>query len=583
VNKLNIDGITLSVLIKEFNGDLEGNFLKKVQMPSNGRFYFEFSHRVLYLSLLSSDCYCCFTHKKEPSPNHPNSFTMFLRKYLNGSRFISCTQLGLDRIMELQLAKRDEFGDIRTYKLFFELMGRNSNLIITDEENRILDSWRKLINDKRSIISGVEYIPYLGSGISIHDLRDKDYNYLSSIFVNSEAKEKVSRIIQNEFQGIGRQNLEEIMYRASIIKSDLVNQMNEEKILILKNVLLDIEGELNDLNLYLYQKEDEKSLLSPVSLVHALDSGYTVKKMVPSEAVELMNGKKRKNTVLNERKLRLKKILEKESRKIESNIIHLENDLQECAVADDLQKKAELIMGNIYKFDPKKNYEIVDVMDWNTGREKRIELNRKYNLSTNTQRMFKKAAKLKRRSGIVNSRISKLSVYLSYLEEINFSLDLAEDESDFSEIKQEMTDAGLIAEKKIIKKGQQKKKMDFTPRSFRCLDFEIVVGKNNRQNDKICRSYSREEFWFHAQKIPGSHVVINSAGRDIPDEVFRTAARLAAYFSKGRTGTKIPVDYTRLKYVKKPKGAAPGFVIYDHFKTITVDPFKNEEELNSEV
>lgn len=550
-------------------------------MPSNGRFYFEFSHKVLYVSLLSSDCYCCFTKKKEPSPNHPNSFTMFLRKYLNGSRFISCTQLGSDRIMELRLSKRDEIGDIRTYRLFFEIMGRNSNLIITDEKNRILESWRKLINDKRSVINGIEYIPYIGSGISLTELKNKDYNYLSSVCEKYSPAEKVSRFIQKEFQGIGKQNLEEILYRTTIDKSDYTEILQDGKILILKKILLDIDNELSDLNLYVYEKEDAKPLLSPMSLIHAIDEGYSVKKMNPSEAVEYVNGSRRKNTVINERKARLRKILEKELGKLESNINNLEKDLLECTKSEELQLKAELIMGSIYKFDPRKNYEIVDVMNWQTGREKRIELNKKFNLNHNAQRMFKKASKLKRRTTIVQKRILKLSKRLAYIEDIIHSVELIEDENDFNEIRQEMIDAGYIVDKNRRKKAQNKKKVS-SPRKFKFMDFEILVGKNNRQNDLICRSHSREEFWFHAQKIPGSHVVINSAGREIPEEVFQIAARLAAYFSKGKTGTKIPVDYTRLKYVKKPKGAAPGFVIYDHFKTLIVNPFKHIEELDSE-
>jgi predicted ribosome quality control (RQC) complex YloA/Tae2 family protein len=331
--------------------------------------------------------------------------------------------------------------------------------------------------------------------------------------------------------------------------------------------------------LYVYLKDDSKTLLSPIPLLYAVDSGYDVKKMMPSEAVEFVNGVKRKSSILSEKKIMFLKILEKEHKKVESNVFNLEKDLLECSKVEDLQFKAELIMGNIYKLNPKKNYEIIDVTDWNTGREKRIELNKKYNLSSNAQRMFKKSSKLKRRKDIVERRISKLSKKLFYIEEIIHSIDLIETEDDLKEIKQEMMESGFIKEKVLKKKGKTPKKITGIPRKFNYMEFEIFVGKNNRQNDRICHTFSREEYWFHAQKIPGSHVVINSAGREIPEDVLNMAARLAAYFSKGKNGTKIPVDYTKLKYVKKPKGAAPGFVIYDNFKTFIVDPMKVLEDI----
>src|SRR6056297_3484177 len=548
-------------------------------MPSSGRFYFEFSHAILFCSLLSSDCYCCLTDKKEASPTHPEGFVMLLRKYLNGGRLKSVAQIGTDRIMRLALTKRDEIGDIIVYSVHLEIMGRNSNLILTDESGMIIDAWKKTITETRSIISGVPYTPYPASGIALTDYPDKGLDFLINHIQQAERSTKIGKFLQSQFQGMGRQNLEEILYRLDLKKNMELSELKDEHILALHEILMTIVDELKEESLYVYEQEEERTLISPMPLLNALERDYRVTKFSPSQAMEYVNRIVRMQSRITEKKGRLLKILEKEIKKTESNIYNLEKDLKESSKAQKIQENAELIMGNIYKFDPKKNYEIVDVTDWQTGQEVRIELDRKYNLATNAQRLFKRAAKLKRRKGVVEKRIRKLNRLVFYLEGVYVAAENAETREELEDIRSEMRDNGLLPKVKPTKRGKGKKEKESSPRRFEYKGFEIVVGKNNKQNDRICHAYSREEFWFHAQKIPGSHVIINSAGREVPQEVMVMAAKLAARFSKGGISTKVPVDYTRLKYVKKPKGSPPGFRLYDNFKTFIVDPVRELDQL----
>jgi len=566
-------------LISEFSKTLGSTYLKKVQMPSSGRFYFEFSHAILFCSLLSSDCYCCLTDKKEASPTHPEGFVMLLRKYLNGGRLKSVAQIGTDRIMRLALTKRDEIGDVIVYKVYFEIMGRNSNLILTDESGMIIDAWKKTITETRSIISGVPYTPYPASGIALTDYPDKGLDFLINHIQQAERSTKIGKFLQSQFQGMGRQNLEEILYRLDLKKNMELSELKDEHILALHEILMTIVDELKEESLYVYEQEEERTLISPMPLLNALERDYRVTKFSPSQAMEYVNRIVRMQSRITEKKGRLLKILEKEIKKTESNIYNLEKDLKESSKAQKIQENAELIMGNIYKFDPKKNYEIVDVTDWQTGQEVRIELDRKYNLATNAQRLFKRAAKLKRRKGVVEKRIRKLNRIVFYLEGVYVAVENAETPEELADIRSEMSDNGLLPKAKVTKRGKGKKEKESSPRRFEYKGFEIVVGKNNKQNDRICHAYSREEFWFHAQKIPGSHVIINSAGREVPQEVMLMAAKLAARFSKGKQSTKVPVDYTKLKYVKKPKGSPPGFRLYDNFKTFVVDPVRELDHL----
>jgi predicted ribosome quality control (RQC) complex YloA/Tae2 family protein len=576
---LNIDGITLRVLINEFSSVLVSNYLKKVQMPTSGRFYFEFSHSILFCSLLSSDCYCCLTDKKEASPAHPDGFVMLLRKYLNGSRLQRVAQIGTDRIMSLELTKRDEIGDVITYKVYLEMMGRNSNLILTDESDLIIDVWKRTITQTRSLIPGVTYEPYLANGIALTEYEERGLDFLIARISESGPHQKLSKFIQSQVQGIGRQNLEEILYRLDLNKNTPLADLTDEHILALHEILMTVCNELKEPSLYVYESEDQKSLISPMPLLHALEMDYQVSKMEPSKALEYVNGKVRLRSKLTEKKKKLSKTLDKELKRAQSNIENLEKDLKESSKADQLQKNAELIMGSIYKFDTKKNYEIIDVTDWKTGKEVRIELDKKYNLATNAQRLFKRASKLKRREEVVQKRLRKLNRHVFYLEGIYDALENTQTAEELEDIQGEMKESGLLPKTRQTKKGKEKTKRESSPRRFVYKGFEIIVGKNNKQNDRICHQYSREEWWFHAQKIPGSHVIINSAGREVPEEVKEMAAKLAARFSKGRISTKVPVDYTKLKYVKKPKGSPPGFRLYDNFKTFVVDPVRELDQL----
>ena len=576
---MNIDGITLRVLINEFSKTLDASYLKKVQMPSSGRFYFEFSHAILFCSLLSSDCYCCLTDKKESSPSHPEGFVMLLRKYLNGGRMKSISQIGTDRIMNLELAKRDEIGDLISYKAYFEMMGRNSNLILTDESDVIIDVWKRTITPSRSLIPGVVYTPYSNQGIDLSDYELHGLDFLVSQISNISGQTKLGRFLQDQFQGLGKQNLEEILFRLDLKKEIEISQLKDDHLLALHDLLLDMVKELSEETLYLYESTEQRTLISPMPLLSALESDYQVIKLTPSKAMEYVNGQVRIQSRLTEKKVQLQKIILKEIGKIESNIDNLEKDLKESSKAGQMQLNAELIMGSLYRFDPKKNYEIIDVTDWRTGKEVRIELDKKYNLSANAQRLFKRASKLKRREEFVQKRVQKLNKRIYYLESVHEAVENIQTQQELDDIRSEMSEAGLLPKPVLQKKGKQKTHAETSPRRFEYKGFEIVVGKNNLQNDRICHSYSREEYWFHAQQIPGSHVIINSAGREVPEEVLYMAARLAARFSKGKISTKVPVDYTRLKYVKKPKGSPPGFRIYDHFKTFVVDPIRELETL----
>ncbi len=488
-------------------------------------------------------------------------------------------QIGTDRIMSLELTKRDEIGDVITYKVYLEMMGRNSNLILTDESDLIIDVWKRTITQTRSLIPGVSYEPYLANGIALTEYEKKGLDFLIAQISESGPKQKLSKFIQSQFQGIGRQNLEEIFYRLDLNKNILLSELKDDHILALHEILMTIVDELKEVSLYVYESEEQKSLISPMPLLHALEMDYSVSKMEPSKALEYINGKVRLRSKLTEKKTKLLKVLDKEMKRAQSNIENLENDLKESSKAEQLQKNAELIMGNIYKFDTKKNYEIIDVTDWKTGKEVRIELDKKYNLAANAQRLFKKSSKLKRREEVVKKRLRKLNRRVFYLEGIYDALENTQTTEELEEIQGEMKESGLLPKTQPTKKGKEKAQRESSPRRFVYKDFEIIVGKNNKQNDRICHLYSREEYWFHAQKIPGSHVIINSAGREVPEDVMAMAAKLAARFSKGKISTKVPVDYTKLKYVKKPKGSPPGFCLYDNFKTFVVDPIRDLDQL----
>jgi len=549
---LQIDGLILNTIIKDLKANISRQKVKKVFMPKDGRFFITFQFSTLIISLLPESFFIGLIEEKEESPYYPSAFVMLLRKYIKNSTLENISQIGLDRGLILKFLCRLESGEEKIFNLIVELMGRSSNLIFADEDMKILDAFRKKVNESRTILPNTIYSPYKRDSINI----------LSDPF------ESISEKLISEtgyLQGFGKYHLDELFFRAGIEKD---KNTEDKKILhSLNKIREEIE---NADSLYIYKKE-HKEIISPFLMASLLEAGYTPEKHTITEAVEIIFSEKNSGIDLNKEKERLFRVIEKEIKKTENLLFNLEEDLKETHDSELLAKKATLLVGNLYKLNPSAKRETVEVINWETNVPWEIELDPRYTIADNSQIMFKKFAKMKRRKAFLGKRIIKTEEYLFYLNQIRQSITDSTDREGLTEIEREMKDEKIIKEKKAKKeKKQTNNPGKLHPRKFINKEFTILVGKNNYQNDYISKNASDNDLWLHTKETPGSHVIIKGNNTTCPQETILYAAKLAARFSKAWQSSNVAVDFTEIKNVRKPKGAKPGLVIYKNFKTVNL-------------
>ncbi|WP_129409251.1 Rqc2 family fibronectin-binding protein [Marinitoga lauensis] len=275
------------------------------------------------------------------------------------------------------------------------------------------------------------------------------------------------------------------------------------------------------------------------------------------------------NSRFSELKKKLEKIVIKEIEKYEKLYKKLKSEEKEIKKIPELEKQGRLLQAYLYQFQNKTDSVTVD--DWETGKKVTIKLNPLKTPNENLQMIFKKVHKLKSKEEHLKKRLKITKEMIDYLYQLWQSIDLVEDIETLTEIKEEMIEEKIIHDNQ---KKKKRKKILSKPYEFNYKDYKILVGKNNIQNDKITREADREDIWLHAQGIPGAHVIIKTNKQEIPEDVLIFAASLAAKYSKGRYSSKVSVDYTQKKHVWKPKGAKPGMVLYNNFKTLYVEPTK---------
>ncbi|MFY9357175.1 MAG: NFACT family protein, partial [Defluviitoga tunisiensis] len=299
-------------------------------------------------------------------------------------------------------------------------------------------------------------------------------------------------------------------------------------------------------------------------------NNYSYEKLTPSEAI-LKVFQERAN---QSRFLEIKRYLEKNvnnfierSEKTKDLIL---KDLSEEELLEELETKGKLLQSYLFKI--KKGDKYLPVIDWNSGLEIVIEIDPLLSPTQNLEKYYKEVKRIKKKVEFAKERIKEINNELDYLYQLLETISSAQDIETLIEIREEMKEQGLIRD---TKKQQRERKIKSTYRKFEYEGFEILVGKNNKQNDDLTRSASREDIWLHTHEIPGSHVIIKSAGRQVPEDVINYAAKIAATFSKAKMSSNVAVDYTQRKNVWKPKGAKPGMWLYENYETVIVEPLKD--------
>ncbi|MCH5584788.1 NFACT family protein [Shimazuella sp. AN120528] len=564
---MSFDGTVTRAVAHELHTEITNGRITKIYQPSQWEIVFTIrakgKNHKLMLSCHPVYARCHLTTASYENPAEPPMFCMLLRKQLEGSIIDKIEQVEMERIIHFWIKGKNELGDMVERKLIIEIMGRHSNVILLNPEtNKIVDAMRRVgfqTSQYRQVLPGIIYVSPPDQG-KINPLTAQHDTFISSLDYNAG---QLSKQLVNCFMGLGPLPAEEILSQARLGDRE---SLWESFFRWQQNMLA-----------HRYEPEivtdQSRIFYSSCSLSHKKGEHRSFATM--SQCLDAFYGNKaERDRVAGQTQALVHKLtrdVEKNKRKIKV----LQKEIENSSKAETLRLYGELLTTYLHQINRgDKSITVVNYYDESAG-EVTIPLNEALTPNENAQRYFKKYQKLKAGKKYNEEQIQIAKEENEYLESVLSQLAIA-NLAEVEQIREELTEEGWI--KKQVKKGRQKPSSP-TPTSYIASDgTTILVGKNNKQNEKLTHHIARKtDTWLHTKDIPGSHVVIR--GDHISETALTEAAMLAAYFSKARESSQVPVDYTLVKHVKKPSGARPGFVIYGDQKTIYVTP--EEQKLQS--
>lgn len=558
------DGIVTKGVVTELNKSLKGSKVNKVLQPNKNEIILDLYSKDggkynLLISVLPEGCRLHLTTHLKSNPSNPFNFCMLLRKYLVGSKILEVSNYDLERTIEIKFEARNELNDLVKRRLYVEIMSRQSNIVLTNENNIIIDCLKHFEDDKRPRLPASPFIftPILKSSfIELETLDD----FVELVSENPE--ENLSEKLPDIFIGFSKNF---VLKTLEILKID------------------NKEFNINDLeNLYNYFK----NLISNFEINHVkaneIGKDYTlINSDVSQENLAINNFldefyfEKEQKNLFNSSKNNLLKIISSILKKVYRKLENINQKLKECDNMDKYRLYGELLTANLYKFSNNQNFSEVEILNYYTNENIKISLDEKYNVSKNVERFYKKYNKLKNTLEIVSEQKKDAEKEIDYIESIIYSLESAKTMEEINQIYNEISENFSNRKEFTLdnNKNKSKNKQDeIKIQEINIQGYKILVGRNNSQNDYLTFSVgNREDLWFHAQKIHGSHVILKTNGQDdIPENVIFEAAKLAKQNSKGSNSSVVPVDYCKLKFVKRAQSRKLGMVNYTNFNTILV-------------
>ena len=561
------DGIVLKNITNELKELINGK-INKIQQSSKDNLtlsiYNQKSYN-LYIDISANNYRVNLTTHSEKNLQTPSNFCMVLRKYITSAKITNIYSLGLERILYIEFETYNEMNDLIKRYLVCELMGKYSNILLLNEHFNIIDALKKFDgNDiSRDIMPGRHY--NLPNDIKNDFTKTSEAEFIN-IINNSEFK-TLETAIPSLFTGISK------LYIQSLI--------NELK----------LSNTISDKSL----KEIYKAISDSITNGKGINfkNNYTIVPTTNSKNLELNNFldnfyyNKNKIEDFNNYKSILLKIINNTLDKITSKLLNIDEKIKSTANMDELKLYGELILANIYQFNEKElEYNKISklkVVNYYTNENVEIEIDFTKSLSKNADNYFKKYNKAKNTLKVCKIQQEETNKELDYLQSLLYQLDNSTTITDLDDIYDEINEQILFTDSalKKIKKHQnpnQKLKKTELPSLTNYIkttvdDYQVLIGKNNKQNDYLTKTVANEsDIWMHTKDIHGSHIILRTNGQTPKISTIEKVASLAAYYSKARFSSHVPVDYTQIKYVKKPNGSVPGYVIYTNNKTIYVTP-----------
>lgn len=584
---MSFDGIVTKSVVHELKNKLTGGRIDKVYQQENDeillKIYSKGKNYKLVLSANSNNPRVHLTSYSKENPMAPPMFCMLLRKHLIGGSILNISQSSLDRVVSIDISAKDELGQPTENRIIIEVMGKHSNIILMNKQTKvIIDSVKRVYEDisrVRQIMPGIMYFdpPVQDKSDPLLTTREDFYDCLS----NSNDNLKSFKFLYTNFLGLSPLISREICFDSSLDIDRTIGSLYEKE---KEDLFLSFSGFMSkikrdEFNPILILNGD-KSILA----FHALDIeqfGDEEKLHLESmsDVLDIYYNTKDNSDRINQKSNSLKRSISVKLDRASSKLGKQKTELLESEDREQYKIYADLISANLHSIPKGEDkIELENFYDENLSKLN-IPLNIKLSPVQNAQKYYKKYSKLKNAHKLLLEQIPETQGEIDYLENVIVSIDNSTKVEEIQEIKEELIEEGYIKASKH--KGKTKKNKISSPHHFISRDnIDIYVGKNNRQNDYLTFKFSnRSDIWMHVQKMPGSHVIIQSSD-EIPDSTLEDAAILAAYYSKGKDSKHVNIDYTERKNVKKPKGAKAGMVIYDNFKTINVNP-NNIERINT--
>jgi predicted ribosome quality control (RQC) complex YloA/Tae2 family protein len=568
------DGVVMSALTRELKEKLVGGRVMKIAQPEKDELIFTVKNYDQYKLLLSADAGLPLVYLTEESKEAPlvsPAFCMLLRKHLQSAKLIDITQPGLERIINFDFEHLDDMGDLKKKRLIIEIMGKHSNIILCDDSNTIIDSIKRIpssVSSVREVLPGREY--FVTETVKKTDpvSMDEEAFIEGMRAVNGTLPESVYK----GFTGISPLLANERVHRAGLdpdlraadIDADLLMHLYKTFRRMLEDA---VSGSISPNIVYKNGNPYEFSVVRLSLLETGSDTETRTFDSVSALIREYYVSKS--NTArIHQRSYDMAKIISNAIARAAKKYELQQKQLEDTAKRDKFRVYGELLTAFGYMAEP--GAKSIKVNNYYTGEDIDIPLDPELSAIDNAKRYFDKYSKQKRTAEATEKFIVETKEELQHLESIKMALDIAEHEEDLEVIREELAQFGYMKRPtgrngKAPGKGAKKSGRRVSePIRYRTEDgFYIYVGRNNYQNDELTFKLANgADWWFHAKDCPGSHVVLKTEGREVPDRVFEQAAAVAAYYSRNRDSDKVEVDYLERKNVKKPNGAKPGFVVY---------------------
>ena len=563
------DGIVTQAITHELKNDLIGGKIDKIHQPDKNTIllgiYSNSIHYALNICIDAHNCRINLTTNSKENPLVAPNFCMLLRKHLIGGKISTIEMYGLERLVKINIETINEFNEIEIKSLIIELMGKHSNIILINDKNIIIDSLRHIwATDTiyRDILPSRTY--------SFPTSEKLDYTKISDIYSIFQdnlnlSVEEFSKLFANTFNG----------FSLSFIKSALekcnITTINKENLLKLQKYINNILTFPN--NLY-FTEVYKNNKLSDFTL--SLGNDITVEKFYLNKFIDNFYFSRETEETFNNCKNNALKLVTDSQKKLLNRLNSINTKLKDCEERDKYRLYGELITSNLYKLTNTHTDYIELENYYDNNNLIKIPLNKKYSPNINAKHYFKKYNKLKNALQIVSVQKAETENELNYIDSIIFEIDLASSTKEIQEILDEISENLIkkkVSQKKKNTKNSKKKKQEkqYSPLHFNIDNFDVYVGKNNKENDWLTFTFAnKNDIWLHTKDIQGSHVILKNSGQNVSDDALVKCAKLAVEHSKAKFSSNVPVDYCKVQYVKKPNSAKPGMVIFTNNKTISV-------------